>query len=473
MNSVKLRAGSLASELTEGFNRIRRGMGVPEEFPADVLEEAEFVAGRRPEIGPDRSDRRDIEFLTIDPPGSMDLDQAYAGERRNGGYRIHYAIADVGFFVDPGGALEAESFRRGATLYTPDFRAPLYPPLLSEGAASLLPDQDRPAVLWTFKLDSRGVVRSVKVERSMIRSRRRLSYAEAQEEIESGSPAEALEVLKEVGLWRQQIERERGGVDLRIPDQQIESTPDGFQVVYRTDFPVERWNAQMSLMTGIAAGTLMMERGTGLLRTLPAPSDETVRGLRSSAAALGLDWPNGLPYQDFIRGLDPAQSKQAAMMSAAKVLFRGAGYAFFSYEPPEEFCHYAVASPYAHVTAPLRRMADRLCNELVLLGMDDPPRWLLERLQEVPEILKAADKRSRELDSRLVDFVEAQTLSGRLGDVFEGVVVQVGAKGALIQLKSPAVLAKSKGHGYELGQEVSVRLAVADPLEGEVVFEPA
>jgi exoribonuclease R len=459
--------------LTEGFDRIRKGMGVPEKFPAAVLEEAEFVAGRRPEPGRDRSDRRDIQFVTIDPPGSMDLDQAYAAERRNGGYRIHYAIADVGFFVDPGGALEAESFQRGATLYSPDFRSPLYPPVLSEGAASLLPGQDRPAVLWTFKLDSHGTVRSVKVERSIVRSRRRLSYAEAQEEIDSGAPDQALELLKEVGLLRQQIERERGGVDLRIPDQQIENTPHGFQIVYRSDFPVERWNAQMSLMTGIAAGTLMIERGTGLLRTLPSPSDETVRGLRSSAAALGLHWPEDVPYQDFIRGLDPTRPKQAAMLSAAKVLFRGAGYAFFSYQPPDDFCHYAVASPYAHVTAPLRRMADRLCNELLLLGMDKPPEWLLERLQEAPEILKAADKRSRELDSRLVDFVEAHTLNGHLGEIFSGVVVQTGAKGALIQLGSPAVLAKSKGHGYELGQEVSVRLSVADPLEGEVVFEPA
>lgn len=448
-------------------------MGVPDRFPADVLEEAEFVAGRRPVLGPDRSDRREIELVTIDPPGSMDLDQAYAGERRNGGYRIYYAIADVGFFVDPGGALEAESFRRGATLYSPDVRAPLYPPVLSEGAASLLPEQDRPAVLWTFKLDSHGTVRSVKVDRSLVRSRRQLSYAQAQQEIDSKAPPESLKILKEVGLLRQQIERERGGVDLRIPDQQIESTPDGFQVVYRSDFPVEKWNAQMSLMTGIAAGTLMVERGCGLLRTLPAPSDETVRGLRSSAAALGIAWPEDLPYQDFVRGLDPTKPKEAAMMSAAKVLFRGAGYSYFSYQPPEEYTHYAVASPYAHVTAPLRRMADRLCNELLLLGMDDPPVWLMERLEEAPEILKSADKRSRELESRLVDYVEAQTLNGRLGEVFQGVVVQTGAKGALIQLASPAVLAKSKGHGYELGQEVSVRLAVADPLEGEVEFEPA
>ncbi|HYN99305.1 MAG TPA: RNB domain-containing ribonuclease, partial [Actinomycetota bacterium] len=432
------------------------------------------VAQRPVAPGAHRADRRNLELVTIDPPGSMDLDQAFCAAPLGSGYRVYYAIADVGFFVEPESALEAESMVRGSTLYSPDLRIPLYPPVLSEGAASLLPEQDRPAVLWTFDLSSDGNVDSVSVGRAVVRSRRRLTYLQAQEEIDSPNPVEPLRVLKAVGLLRQEVERARGGVDLRIQDQQIEKTSDGYEVAYRSDYPVERWNAQISLMTGIAAARLMLQRGTGLLRTLPAPSEETIEGLRASAAALGLEWAHHVPYQDFIRSLDGSRPKGAAMLSAARVLFRGAGYAFFHGAPPEQPSHYAVAAPYAHVTAPLRRMADRLCNELLVSAPGaDPPAWLLDRLAEAPEVLKSADKRSRELDSRLVDFVEAQTLSNRLGEVFTGVVVETGSKGALIQLSSPAVLATSKGSGYRLGEQVFVRLTVADPVEGDVRFEPA
>ncbi len=474
VKAVKLRAGEVPT-LHQGFERIRNHLCVPQAFPPEVEREAQEVARRRPVEGPERSDRRDIEFVTIDPAGSMDLDQAFAGTRQISGYRVYYAIADVGHFVDPGGALDTESVVRGSTLYSPDGRAPLYPTALGEGAGSLLPDSDRPAVLWTFDVDARGLVTDVGVERSIIRSRRQLSYVEAQAEIDAPDVPEVLQVLKEVGSARQEVEKERGGVNLRIPDQQIEATfePAGYEVIYRTEFPVEGWNAQMSLMTGIAAGTLMMERGTGLLRTLPEPSDETVQGLRSSAAALGLPWPKAMAYQEFVRNLDPSRPKGAAMISAARVLFRGAGYTFFNGQNPEQPNHYAVAAPYAHVTAPLRRMADRLCNELLLLGDAEPPAWLLEGLEVAPEIMRAADKRSRELESRMVDFVEAQMLAGRVGEVFQGLVVQTGAKGALIQVGRPAVMATAQGTGTKLGDQVSVRLATADPELGEIGFELA
>ena len=471
MRAVKLTADPAVSELIEGFRRIRRGMGLPEAFPAEVQEEAERVAGRKAEPGPGRADRTEIDLISIDPPGSMDLDQAYAGERTDTGYRIHSAIADLGHFVDPGGALETESIARGLTLYSPDTRTPLYPPVLGEGAASLLPEQERPAALWTFQLDRAGWVKEVKVERALVRSRRRMTYAEAQQEIDSGASG-ALQVLKEVGIGRLAIEAERGGVDLRIPDQQIARAGEGYELEFRVDLPVERWNAQISLMTGIAAASLMLRRGAGLLRTLPAPSEQTLAGLRASASLLGVEWPQDLPYQSMVRRQDPARPRSAAMLTAARVLFRGAGYHFFSGgETPGQPNHYAVAAPYAHVTAPLRRLCDRLSTELLLCGEGPVPQWLLERLAAAPEVMKQAERRSRELESKTIDFVEAQVLAGRLGEDFEAVVVQCGARQCLVQLTSPAVLATAKGEGLQLGERVQVRLTSADPVEGKVAFE--
>ena len=122
---------------------LRRQLKVTVGFPDEVVAEAEQAAGsvKLPE-----ADETAIPFVTIDPPASMDLDQALHIERRGSGYRVRYAIADVAAFVVPGGRLDEEAQRRGETLYAPDGNARLYPPELSEGAASLLPDELRPAL---------------------------------------------------------------------------------------------------------------------------------------------------------------------------------------------------------------------------------------------------------------------------------------------------------------------------------------
>ena len=135
----------------QGFARIRQELDVPSAFPGPVMAEA---ASAGPATAPDdRIDARNIDFVAIDPPGATDLDQAFSAERRGGGYRVSYAIADVGDFIGPGGALDAEARDRGTTLYSPDTRTPLHPPVLSEDRASLLAGTEKPALLWTIDLD--------------------------------------------------------------------------------------------------------------------------------------------------------------------------------------------------------------------------------------------------------------------------------------------------------------------------------
>src|SRR6478735_6192482 len=156
-------------------------MEVPAGFPAAALAEAEAAAGGAPGGAggaASRADLRDVPFLTIDPPGSMDLDQALCLERASAddgegaAFVVHYAIADVGAFVVPGGALDAEVHERGTTLYAPDGRTPLHPAVLSEGAASLLPGEERPAAACRSRSRSRRSSRTT-TARSASRSARR------------------------------------------------------------------------------------------------------------------------------------------------------------------------------------------------------------------------------------------------------------------------------------------------------------
>ena len=167
------------------WSAIRSELGIVDAFPPEAL--AEAAAAASASVLPDL-DRTEVELFTIDPPGSLDLDQAMSLERHAAGFRVVYAIADVGAFVRPGGPIDAESRVRGETMYGPDERVPMLPPALSEGAASLLPDVERSAVLWTLDLDESGDLTATDVRRVRVRSRRRLDYASVQRSVDAGMP---------------------------------------------------------------------------------------------------------------------------------------------------------------------------------------------------------------------------------------------------------------------------------------------
>ncbi len=122
------------------FTSLRRELKLPTQFPLAAQREADKAALEKL-ASRDATDRTDIPFVTIDPPTSRDLDQAVCLSRRGSGFRVFYAIADVSRFVAVGGELEAETWRRGQTVYLPDAKVPLHPVSLSEGAASLLPGE--------------------------------------------------------------------------------------------------------------------------------------------------------------------------------------------------------------------------------------------------------------------------------------------------------------------------------------------
>jgi exoribonuclease R len=463
------------ASLAHGLAAIRTTMGIPADFPAEVLAAGQQAARqpRLPEL-----DRTDLELVTIDPPGSRDLDQAlHIGRRPEGGYLVSYAIADVAAFVTAGDPVDSEAHRRGSTLYAPDHRTPLHPLALSEDAASLLPDQVRPALLWSIGLDAKGQTTDVSVVRARVRSREQLDYGQAQAEIDGGSPRESLALLKEVGLWREQRERDRGGVSLQIPEQEIQTTDHGWALTFRAPLPVEGWNAQVSLLTGMAAAHMMLYGQVGILRTMPPADPGSLRRLRQTAKALHIAWPAELDYPEFVRRLDPSRGDHAAMLNACTALFRGAGYQSFSGSVPEDPEHSAVASDYAHVTAPLRRLVDRYAGEVcVALCAGQPvPDWVLRALDALPEEMAATDRRAKKYERAIIDLVEVFLLSDRVGEIFTGTVVEADhdKRRGVVMIADPAVEARVDGDGLPLGQPVSVRLTKADFDALAVLFELA
>ncbi len=465
--------GVAADTLRAGIADIQAELEVRPEFPPEVEAAAAAAAGspRLPDL-----DRTDLPLLTIDPPGSMDLDQALHLARDGDGYVLSYAIADLGAFITPGDPVDVEAHTRGQTLYGADSKVPLHPKVLSEDAASLLPDQVRPALLWTLRLDSGGSRTDVEVQRARVRSTSRLTYQEAQHAIDDGSASESLQLLKEVGLLRLTREAARGGISLPTLEQEVHVADDRFSLAFREMLPVESWNAQMSLLTGFAAASLMVYARVGLLRTLPDPDHRDVQRLHRTARALGIEWPAELLYADLIRELDPHQPDQAALIVASTRLLRGSGYVAFDGEVPAEPRHAGLAAEYAHVTAPLRRLADRYASEvcLALCAGEDVPDWVHSALPELPRTMQRTGQLAGRYERMVLDLVEAAVLRQRVGESFAGVVVSVDEKEATrgtVTVRQPAVEAPVvSASPLPLGTEAHVRLTTADVARRRVEF---
>ncbi len=463
----------IAGELHRGIAQIQAELEVTAEFPDQVEQAARAaaVAPRMPDL-----DRTDLELVTIDPPSARDLDQALHLERDGDGYVVHYAIADVAAFVSPGDPVDEEAHRRGETLYGADATVPLHPTALSEEAASLLPDQERPALLWTIHCDETGEGVDVGVVRARVRSRRQLDYETAQRQIDDGSAPESLQLLRELGELRLEREAARGGVSLPLPEQQVELDGDEVDLEFRSMLPVEQWNAQVSLLTGFAAASLMVYARVGLLRTLPPADPRDVRRLHRTARALGIEWPAEQLYPDFIRTLDPEQPSHAAMVMACTRLLRGSGYVAFDGEVPADPQHSALASEYAHVTAPLRRLGDRYAGEvcLALCAGEEVPGWVTERLPDLPAVLQRSGQLSRRYDRAVLDLVEAALLRDRVGERFGGVIVDADDDDphrGTVSVPEPAVEAPVVAeHDLPVGEDVTVELVEADVPTRKVRF---
>ena len=420
-------------------------------------------------------DATDIPLITVDPSGSRDLDQAlHISAIPAGGYLVSYAIADLAAFVRPGSALDDETQTRGETLYFPDGRVPLHPPQLSEGAASLLPGQLRPAVLWRITLDDKGNVVRVDVRRARVKSREQWDYASLQDAIVDGQAPDAARLLPAVGRLRLARARERHAINLDLPEQEVDRDDRGeWSITLRTQLEIEAYNAELSLLTGICAASLMLELGYGILRTVPAPDDHAVAALRRVAPALGVHWPAGAAPGDVLSTVDRNDPRHVAFLDQAVSLLRGAAYVTFDGAPPSHPTHAGIGATYTHVTAPLRRLVDRYANEICLCAQAkvDVPPWVRARIPQLPVSMAAADHRSHLADRAVVDATEAWLLQGRVGEDFDAVVLEADERNATVSIEDPVVRARCTGGDLEPGSRIRVRLIVADPVTHAVRFE--
>ena len=447
--------------LSEGLAAIRVQYAIPAAFPPEVLAEAETTKGR---AFTEHADWTAREFVTLDPATSTDLDQAFVIEPAGADLILHYALADIGWFVPTGGAMEVEAWKRGLTLYLPDDRARLYPAALSEGAASLLPDGPRPAIVASVRCATEGTVSLEAVTRAVVRSRAKLAY----ETVDIA----AVPHLADFAARMKRSEDARGAARVDPPEQEVERAADGsYRLSFRPWLPSETANSGLSLAANMAIAQALFAAKTGLFREMPPPDARAIAQLRNTARALGLAWPTNATLLQFERTIDPTTRGGAAFQLAARRAGGGADYLPFSegHVP----WHAALGATYTHATAPMRRLADRYVLEAVLEvanGRPVPPSCV-DAFARLPKVMDVADAREGAIDRAVIDLAETALLAGHEGETFAAVVTDLDERGARIQLCDRPVVSRVDAHRVASGDDLRVKLVEADPVKRILRFE--
>ena len=447
--------------LGQGLAAIRAQYKVPASFPAAVLAAAEEAARRAPT---EHVDRTSIPFVTLDPASSTDLDQAFAIERSGHDLLLRYAIADIAWFVEDGGIVNAEAWARGESQYLPDGKAPLYPPILSEKAASLLADGARPAVIFAVRVTPDGAAQLDGAERAIVRSRAKLAY-------DSVTDADLPPDFAELATRIQSAEDRRGASRVDPPEQEVFRNGDGYELSFRPRLQSEDRNAALSLATNLAVADALLAHRTGLFRVMAPPDDHAIRRLRFTAHAFGLVWPEQETLGQFQKTLRAGDPREAAFMLAVRRAGAGASYA--PYQAGVKPWHVAMAATYAHATAPLRRLADRYVVRaaLAIANGQDVPETVSQAFTKLPPVMARADNLGGQIERAVVDLAEAVMLKGSEGRIFPAIVTDVDERGARMQLRDEPVVARIDAHGLQPGDAICVRLLATHPEQHLVSFQ--
>ncbi|MBB5520009.1 ribonuclease R [Amphiplicatus metriothermophilus] len=480
--------------------------GIPIDFPEEALKEAERA---RPPAAQGRLDLRDTPLLTIDPEDAKDHDDAVWAApdddpANEGGYKVIVAIADVSWFVRPGGALDREALRRGNSVYLPDRVVPMLPERLSNDLCSLREGEDRPCLAVEMTVDAKGRKRAHRFHRAIMRSAAKLSYGDAQAIIEGGqAPAAVMATVRHLhaafrARWEER--KRRAPLDLDLPERRIVLGPDGAvaRVERRERFDAHRVIEEFMILANVAAAETLEQRRTALIyRVHDSPDPEKLEALRDYLASLDYSFVNSPAVRPshFNQILRKAEARDQKEMVSEAIL-RSQKQAVYA---TENLGHFGLNLPrYAHFTSPIRRYADLTVHRGLVaackLGAGGQTPQEAAALSDIAEKISDFERRAVAAERESRDRYLAGYLAGRVGAEFDARITGVTRFGVFVALdetgadgftpmralgferfrfdeKSHAVVGETTGGRYRLGQTVRVRLAEATPLTGGLRFE--
>ncbi len=426
------------------------GHDLPQEFPDEVLREAEGFGERIDQsIAATRKDLRSLPLLTIDGADARDFDDAVYAERLDEGFRLIIAIADVAEYVQPASPLDQEARQRGTSVYFPDRVIPMLPETLSNGLCSLRPDEDRLSMVCDVRLDDKGKVRSSRFYEAVMRSHARLTYDQVQAMMVKGDTAlrekhahvvDNLAALYEVFRVLFKRRTRRGALDFDSSDVYFQFDAEGrvADIRPRTRHDAHRLIEECMILANVEAARFVGKAGLPMLfRVHDSPPAEKLESLELFLRAQGLKvgWSEQPEPSQFAAIQSRVAGKDDARLVNA-VLMRSLSLAVYQ---PENIGHFGLAlNDYAHFTSPIRRYPDLLLHRALKHLIRKKPRTeftydastMAEFGRHCSWTERRAEEASRDVDERL----KCQFMQRHLGDEFDGVITGVTSFGLFVEL---------------------------------------
>ncbi|MBY6217746.1 ribonuclease R [Qipengyuania aquimaris] len=484
--------------------------GIPHIFPQEALDEAQRVA-ELPLSEEKRENLRDVPIIAIDPADARDHDDAiWAEPDGNGGFNALVAIADVSFYVRPGGALDKEARKRGNSVYFPDRVVPMLPEILSADVCSLVEHEDRAAMACHLHISPEGKVTNWRFTRAIVRLAANIAYEDAQKAIDDGSAGDVLENLW--GAWKLlfKARQARDPLDLELPERQVRLNDEGQieEIAVRERLDAHRVVEDFMIAANVAAAKALEEKAAPVVyRVHETPSREKLMAFKEYLASQGRPFAMGQVitpgiFNRMLKDIsDPAE--KALIMEA---VLRSQTQAYYG---PANAGHFGLAlGSYAHFTSPIRRYADLLVHRALVdsykleqpkpkgkipegSGLSDRDRTALN---QITDAISQTERRAMEAERDTIDRYVAAWLSGRVGETFDTRITGVQGFGFFATIENlggdglvpvstlgreyfrydegaQELTGEDSGKTYAVGDRLKLKLAEANPLTGALKFE--
>ncbi len=484
--------------------------GIPHVFREEALAEAELAA-KLPLSEEQREDLRHVPIVAIDPADARDHDDAiWAEPDGEGGFRAVVAIADVSFYVRPGGQVDREARKRGNSVYFPDRVVPMLPEALSTDVCSLRQGEDRAAMVCHLRIDSHGRVKDWRFTRALVRIAENIAYEDAQARIDSGDADQNLQNLW--AAWRAlfSARNARDPLELELPERRVMLDEKGriAEIAVRERLDAHRVVEDFMIAANVAAAKALESKASPVVyRVHEPPTREKLVALRDYFKSIGKNLALGqvITPSLFNRMIkDIADEGEKALVMEA--VLRSQTQAYYG---PKNAGHFGLSlGSYAHFTSPIRRYADLLVHRALVdaFHLEQPaPKGKLPAksglseqdradLSKVTDAISQTERRAMEAERDTIDRYVAAWLAGRVGETFPtritgvqsfgffATIVGLGGDGLVpvntlgreyfrYDEAARALVGEDTGERYAVGDTLELRLAEANPLTGALKFE--